>query len=77
MQQFIEKYREEIVGMLSGFDRLVFRAAPRRLQQSYWDASRQIRVAKGMEEYLWQNQIYFKDYGAHVQQVSRRVKEHF
>jgi hypothetical protein len=77
MQQFIEKYREEILGSLSGFDRLVFRAAPRRLQQSYWDVNRQIRVAQGMEEYLWQNHIHFKDYGAHVQQVSRRVKEQF
>ncbi len=25
MQQFIEKYREEILGTLCGFDRLVFR----------------------------------------------------
>ena len=25
MQQFIEKYREQINGVLSGFDRLVFR----------------------------------------------------
>jgi hypothetical protein len=77
MQQFIEKYREEILGSVSGFDRLVFRAAPRRLQQSYWDAGRQIRVAKGMQEYLWQNHIHFKDFGAHVQQVSRRLKEQF
>jgi hypothetical protein len=77
MQQFIEKYREEILGSLSGFDRLVFRAAPRRLQQSYWDASRQIRVAKGMQEYLWQNQIHFKDFGAHVRYISSRVKEQF
>ncbi len=60
MQQFIEKYREEILGSLSGFDRLVFRAAPRRLQQSYWDAGRQIRVAKGMQEYLWQNEIILR-----------------
>ena len=64
MQQFIEKYREEILGSLSGFDRLVFRAAPRRLQQSYWDVNRQIRVAQGMQEYLLQNQIHFKDFGA-------------
>jgi len=33
MQQFIEKYREEILGTLSGFDRLVFRATPRRVSR--------------------------------------------
>lgn len=77
MKQFIEKYRDQVVGDLSGFDRLVFRAAPRRLNIGYWDASRQIRVAKGMEEYLWQNHIAFKDYGEHVKSVSSRVKEQF
>jgi hypothetical protein len=35
MQQFVEKYREEILGTLSGFDRLVFRATPRRLHNLY------------------------------------------
>ena len=77
MKQFIEKYQDQIVGNLSGFDRLVFRAAPRRLNITYWDASRQIVVAKGMEEYLWQNQIPFKDFGAHVKLVGSRVKEQF
>ena len=50
-QQFIEKYSEEILGTLSGFDRLVFRAAPRRLCSFYRDQGREIVVAKGMEEY--------------------------
>ncbi len=31
MQQFSEKYRERITGVLSGFDRLVFRGSLRRL----------------------------------------------
>jgi len=31
MQQFIEKYRDQITGVLSGFDRLVFRGTLRRL----------------------------------------------
>ena len=34
MQQFIEKYRDEITGTLTGFDRLVFRGSPRRLNHS-------------------------------------------
>lgn len=52
MQQFIEKYKEEILGMPSGFDRLVFGATPRRLNNFYLDPSRQIVVARGMEDYL-------------------------
>jgi hypothetical protein len=76
MQQFIEKYAEHINGTLSGFDRLVFRASPRRLNSSYYDASRGIVVAKGMEEYLWQNKVLFKDYGNHVRRVSERIKQH-
>ena len=77
MQQFIEKYRDEILGTLSGFDRLVFRATPRRLNIFYRDHSRGILVAKGMEEYFWQNKLHFKDFGRHVQEVSRRVKDAF
>jgi hypothetical protein len=37
MQQFIEKYRDEVTGVLSGFDRLVFRASPRRLNYGCFD----------------------------------------
>ena len=77
MQQFIEKYSEEILGTLSGFDRLVFRAAPRRLCSFYRDHSREIVVAKGMEEYLWQNKIYFKDFGQYVRRISSRIKNRF
>ena len=64
MDQFTAKYCEQIQGVLSGFDRLVLRGSPRRL--SY---------AQGMEEYLWQNRILFKDYAAHVKRVSERIKK--
>jgi len=74
MHQFIEKYREQIAGVLTGFDRLVFRGSLRRLNFGWWDEQLKGVVAKGMEQYLWQNQILFKDYGQHVKQVSERVK---
>jgi len=64
MQQFIAKYRDKIYGTLSGFDRLVFRGCLRR-----------ISFPRGMEEYLWQNQIRFKDYQQHVKKISERVKQ--
>ncbi len=75
MQQFIEKFGDRISAPLSGFDRLVLRASPRRLNISYYDHERGIVVAKGMQEYLYQNHILFKDYGQHVKKVSERVKE--
>ena len=37
MQQFIEKYRERITGVLTGFDRLVLRGSLRRLNYGWWD----------------------------------------
>ncbi|MEK7404364.1 MAG: hypothetical protein AAB225_04585 [Acidobacteriota bacterium] len=37
MQDFINKYRDQINGTLSGFDRLVFRGSLRRLNYGYWD----------------------------------------
>ena len=66
MQQFIEKNKHRIVGMLSGFDRLVFRGSLQRLNYCHWDQGLGAMVACGREQYLWQNQILFKDYGPFV-----------
>jgi hypothetical protein len=75
MEQFIEKYKDEITGVLSGFDRLVFRGSLRRLNKGWRDSSLNAVVAQGMEEYLWQNKILFKDYQDHVKRVSERVRK--
>lgn len=75
MQEFINKYRDDINGTLSGFDRLVFRGSLRRLNYGRWDHQLQGFVAQGMEQYLWQNKILFKDYLDHVKSVSQRVKQ--
>ena len=77
MQQFIEKYRDHIQGTLSGFDRLIFRGSLRRLNYGHWDRSLQAMVGVGMEQYLWQNKILFKDYRDHVKQTSERIKREF
>jgi hypothetical protein len=74
MQQFIEKYKDHIVGILSGFDRLVFHGSLRRLNYGRWDKGLQAFVARGMEEYLWQNKILFKNYRDHVKAISERLK---
>jgi hypothetical protein len=76
MQQFIEKFGKQIQGVVSGFDRLVFRGSLRRLNYVKWSSELQALEAKGMQEYLWQNKILFKDYQDHVKKVSERLKEH-
>jgi hypothetical protein len=75
MRQLIEKYRERITGVLSGVDRLALRGSLRRLNCGRWDESLGAVVAKGMEQYLRQNQILFKDYQQHVKRWSERVKD--
>jgi hypothetical protein len=75
MKQFIEKYKDEIIGVVSGFDRLILRGSLRRLNYGRWDPQLSAVVARGMEEYLWQNGILFKDYAAHVKNVSDQVKD--
>jgi hypothetical protein len=75
MQEFINKYAKEIQGSLSGFDRLVFRGTLRRLHFGRWDRKLQAMVAQGMEQYLCQNHILFKDYLDHVKGVSQKLKQ--
>ena len=72
IQQFIEKYQSQIQGTLSGFDRLVFRGSLRRLNIGWWDKNQDVFIARGMEEYLWQREILFKNFSEHVKQVSSR-----
>ena len=64
MHQFITKHRDDIAGVLSGFDRVVLRGTLRSL--SY---------PEGMMAYLWANQVRLTDFGGHVQQVSVCLKE--
>lgn len=75
MQQFIDKYAEQIEGVLSGFDRLIFRGSLRRLNYGYWDRQMEAMMAVGMEQYLGVNRILYKHYADHVKQVSERVKK--
>jgi len=73
MEQFIAKYRDPIQGVLSGFDRLIFRGSLRRLNYGHWDRNLEARVAEGMEQYLWTNKILFQDYARQVKRVSERI----
>ena len=64
MQEFIAKHREEIAGVLSGFDRLVFRGT-----------LRSISYGEGMLGYRWAKQVRLTEFGSHVLPVSERLKQ--
>jgi hypothetical protein len=63
VQKFIANHQEQISGVLSGFDRLVFRGT-----------LRSIAHAAGMRQYLSRNDILLKNFGSHVEQVSQQLK---
>ena len=64
MNEFTARYAEQIQGVLSGFDRLVFRGNMRCLCG-----------IPGMEQYLATHRVLYKDFGSHVERVSGMVKE--
>lgn len=64
MQQFIAKFEKDIQGVMSGFDRVLFRGSLRRLTHSL-----------GMKWYLGQNDILCKQYEDHVKGISQKVKQ--
>jgi hypothetical protein len=64
MNEFIAKHAEEITGVLSGFDRLVFRGT-----------LRSISYVAGMMNYLWAQQVRLTEFGRPVLQVSERLKQ--
>lgn len=64
MNEFTAKFANQISGTLSGFDRLVFRGTLRKIAYPF-----------GLHGYLWANQVPMTAFGAHVNEVSGRVKE--
>jgi hypothetical protein len=64
MHRFTTKYADRLAGVLSGFDRLVFRGTLRRLA-----------FVDGLRDYLWARKVLLKDFGSHAEAVSKRIKE--
>jgi hypothetical protein len=64
MKQFTAKYGPKIAGILSGWDRIVFRGNYRVLC-----------VVAGMMEYLWHVGVLLKDFGAHAEAMTRMLLE--
>lgn len=62
MNTFIQKYASHVKGVLSGFDRLVFRGTLRVLS-----------VVGGMMNYLWHMHVLLKDFGPYAEAVTQTV----
>ncbi len=64
MERFLDRHRPNIVGVLSGFDRILFRGSLRSL--SY---------VNGMSKFLSSHGVLLKDFGPFASRVSGRLKE--
>src|SRR6516162_1262213 len=56
MLAFLERFKSEVVGVLSGLDRIRFRGTKRF-----------VSTLRGMREYLWKRQIKLKDFSDFAQ----------
>lgn len=65
MKSFLERHREQVVGVLSGFDRIRFSGGLRSL--SY---------LKGFDKFLGAMGVLYKDFGKFAERVSERIKTH-
>jgi len=64
MDQFIQKYRGKVTGVLSGFDRLVLKGTIRFLSYT-----------AGMMNFLYDMGILLKDFGEYVQKTTEQLRE--
>jgi hypothetical protein len=64
MNSFVQRHASSVIGVLSGFDRLLFRGTLRMLA-----------TAKGLMGYLWSTQTLLKDFGPWSAQLTERVRE--
>jgi hypothetical protein len=62
MKSFLSRFGSLVLFVLSGFDRLRFAGESRLLNH-----------ARGVQSYLWQQQILFKDFPAHAQRLTRTL----
>jgi len=65
MESFLARHKEHISGVLSGFDRLLFRGT-----------LRSISYVEGMNKFLTYRSVLLKNFGAFVEKQSNHLKEH-
>jgi hypothetical protein len=64
VKTFIQKHAADVIGVLSGFDRLVFRGT-----------ARQVGYVEGMRKFLSAKHVLLKDFGSWAEGISKQVKE--
>lgn len=65
MDNFIQRYRQDVIGVLGGFDRVLFRGTLRSI--SYGD---------GLDRFLGAVRVKYKDFGTFAEGLSERLKNH-
>lgn len=65
MQSFLARHRDQIQGVLSGFDRVLFRGT-----------LRSISYVEGLDKWLGYHHILYRDFGPFAQWLSDRLKAH-
>jgi hypothetical protein len=63
MERFVTRHRDRIVGIVTGFDRMLFRGTLRSI--SYVD---------GLDKFLSSQRVLYKDFAAYVARLSDDVK---
>lgn len=63
MKSFLQKHAAAVIGVLSGFDRLVFRGS-----------LREICYGGGMGRYLSQARVLLKEFAGHAEAVTKRIR---
>jgi hypothetical protein len=62
---FIERHRDSVIGVLSGFDRVLFRGT-----------RRSISYGEGLDRFLGAAGVRYRDFGAFAERLSERLKKH-
>jgi hypothetical protein len=64
VEEFVSKHADAVIGVLSGFDRLVFRGTLRMLAHR-----------SGMLAYLWAVRVLLKNFGSHAEALTQQLKD--
>jgi hypothetical protein len=64
MERFLERHQGRVIGVLTGFDRILFRGT-----------LRSISYLEGLQGFLSYHGILYKDFGRFVQDLSQRLKD--
>jgi len=64
VHRFLQRHADKVIGVLSGFDRLVFRGTLRR-----------IAYAAGLRSFLWDRKILFTEFPDYAKTMTDRLKE--